>query len=362
MKSLSRFRSRYGSRLGFTLIELLVVIAIIAILIGLLLPAVQKVREAAARMKCSNNLKQWSLAIHNYEGVYKKLPAGGKYSWSGTAGVSIKNDDAFIGIASYADGHEWGSDRGSWLVFLLPYVEQEPMYKALPPIDGSVWNPLNIAFSNGTLVKFPLLRCPSDPFQPLWATSNYVLSTGSQCMTTNGLGTPCPEPYQKYCAPISNQLPPIGGWGYDWSPDHGNSWQGSDIRGCGNRLGAYINFAMISDGLSNTIMCGEVLAGQFDHKWDQGWWQFNGGNAMTGTIAPMNFITDKRVACSQGTAPAYLDSFQNWNTSFGFKSQHSGGCNFAMGDGHVQFIAQTIDHRTYQLLGCRNDGQPVNMP
>ena len=55
-------------------------------------------------------------------------------------------------------------------------------------------------------------------------------------------------------------------------------------------------------------------------------------------------------------------SFQNWNLSFGFKSAHTGGCNFAMGDGHVQYIAQTIDHRTYQLLGCRNDGQPVNLP
>ena len=70
------------------------------------------------------------------------------------------------------------------------------------------------------------------------------------------------------------------------------------------------------------------------------------------------YVTDRRVGCNQ----APTTSFQNWNLSFGFKSQHSGGCNFAMGDGHVQFIAQTIDYRTYQLLGCRNDGVPVNLP
>jgi prepilin-type processing-associated H-X9-DG protein/prepilin-type N-terminal cleavage/methylation domain-containing protein len=351
MKSLSGFRSRYGSRLGFTLIELLGVIAIIAILIGLLLPAVQKVREAAARAKCSNHMKQWTLAVHNYEGVYQKVPAGGKMGWSGVAGVPIQNDDVPIG-----NNGDWNSNRGSWLVFLLPYVEQEPMYKLIPRMDGSVYSPCDAVA--GQLIKFPILRCPSDPFQPLWNTSNYVLSYGPQCQTNQGLATPCPEPYQRFCAPISNAIPPIGGWGYDWSPDHGNTWSSSDVRGFGNRLGAYVNFAMATDGLSNTIMVGEILAGQVDHKWDNNWFHFNGENAMAGTIAPMNYVTDQRVGCS--SAPT--TSFQNWNLSFGFKSQHTGGCNLAFGDGHVQFISQTIDYRTYQLLGCRNDGQPVNMP
>src|SRR5262245_4625972 len=97
-------------RPSFTLIELLVVIAIIAILIGLLLPAVQKVREAAARLKCTNNLKQRALACHNYEGVYGKLPPGG------------------LVPTAQVDGNAWDDDRGSWLFHILPYVEQQGIF------------------------------------------------------------------------------------------------------------------------------------------------------------------------------------------------------------------------------------------
>src|SRR4051812_1633749 len=99
---------RRGQGKGFTLIELLVVIAIIAILIGLLLPAVQKVREAAARMKCQNNLKQFGLACHNYHDANGAFPPGGR--------------------ANSQTG-DWNDDKGSWLVYCLPYIEQDNLFK-----------------------------------------------------------------------------------------------------------------------------------------------------------------------------------------------------------------------------------------
>ena len=105
---------------GFTLIELLVVIAIIAILIGLLLPAVQKVREAAARTQCANNLKQLGLAIHNYESTHAKIVPGG-------GAPPVNNPGANI----------WGPDKGSWYVHALPYMEQGPLGQRTDQYAGS---------------------------------------------------------------------------------------------------------------------------------------------------------------------------------------------------------------------------------
>src|ERR1700687_5976228 len=111
-----KLRSFWGNKRGFTLIELLVVIAIIAILIGLLVPAVQKVREAASRIKCSNNLKQYGLACHMYHDTNGFFPPGGK-------GPDPIN------------GGSWNDDRGSWLVYSLPYVEQDNLFKAFGNLD-----------------------------------------------------------------------------------------------------------------------------------------------------------------------------------------------------------------------------------
>jgi len=331
-----------GLARGFTLIELLVVIAIIAILIGLLLPAVQKVREAAARMKCSNNLKQLGIAMHMYNDVNGRLPPGGKMRANAN----------------------WSDDMGSWIVYSLPYLEQDNLYKAIQSsgaLDDT--KPLTPVWTDGVTggvhafmllnpsfqVKLPYIRCPSDDWDPDAKTTSYIGSVGPQCAPG-----PCGyDPYAGWCAP-ENNVALTGGlpvMGYSWSPDHGNSFSAQDIRGVFNRLGAKITLAMVKDGLSNTIFIGESLPAQHDHIAQNIWWHFNGGAAHVSTIIPINYRSDGTNWCS----PA--QTFKgNWSVSWGFKSNHSGGANFLFGDGSVHFIGQSIDHRTYQLLGCRNDG------
>jgi len=316
---------------GFTLIELLVVIAIIAILIGLLLPAVQKVREAAARMSCQNNLKQFGLANHSYHDVNRFFPPGGQIGTNG----------------------DWGDERGSWLVYILPYVEQDNMYKIIQwntyaPLGSSATGAMsNANFVNGRVIKN--YRCPSDGSFIGQPYSNYVGSMGPQCAPSN-----CSfAPYYKYCQPITAGL---GNWGYDTSADHGNTTDSSQLRGMFNRLGCKINIASVTDGTSNTIMLGESLPTQHDHLTNGGWQGLNGGAAHVTTIVPINYRSD---GSSCGATPPGRDA---WNVSWGFKSNHSGGANFVFADGSVRFLPQSIDHMTFQLLGCRNDGLPVTLP
>jgi len=310
---------------GFTLIELLVVIAIIAILIGLLLPAVQKVREAAARMKCQNNLKQFGIAIHAYHDNNSKLPPGGYYNWD---------------------------QRGTWLVYTLPYMEQDAMFKkAQAAAGGPLETTANsVGIASGVLnQKLPYTRCPSDgDYDATAPVSNYVGSLGPQCAVGN-----CGwDPYQQYC----NQP----AWGWTTSPDHGNTLTLSELRGCFNRLGVTVTFASIKDGLSNTILIGESLPVSHDHLAQNQWWNYNAGQAHCSTIVPINYLMSSGNTSNPSYGPLNSNCqthINNWNISWGFKSNHTGGTNFVFGDGSVKFINEKVDHRTYNQLGCRNDGQ-----
>jgi prepilin-type processing-associated H-X9-DG protein len=182
-------------------------------------------------------------------------------------------------------------------------------------------------------------------------------STGPQCSPGN-----CNyDPFQIYCDPSNNNL---GNWGYIASPEHGNSINPNEIRGLFNRLGVFLKISNVPDGLSNTLMLGECTIGQNDQlRFNDGWYGFNSGNNIASTIIPINYPTDPNNTGWNGTCTTDpTTNIWNWNLSLGFKSKHSGGANFCFGDGSVHFINQNIDPKTFNLLGCRNDGQPVALP
>jgi prepilin-type N-terminal cleavage/methylation domain-containing protein/prepilin-type processing-associated H-X9-DG protein len=389
-----RLRWRLAPKGAFTLIELLVVIAIIGVLIALLLPAVQKIREAANRTQCQNNLKQLGLAFHNYNDTFKKLPPGG-----GIGPALAKLNKAAGDPYKY---NIWGADKGSWLVYTLPFMEQDNLYKNTPhkrdstlpaPPDDNLmiwdWTPYDPNYP--WPVKLPYGRCPSDSWNVDGSfVTNYAGNMGPQCMWGGGCGsgsfnTPQSfSPFAVYCNGVQTgdahgnyvpgnlykandpQYP-----GYDASPDNGGdpnlaSFGGSNqyVRGIMNRQGVAVRFADITDGLSNTLCLGETLPefnaiGKFgpygsDPYEVRGWWVSDSQVAKISTIIPINY----QVLDTQCSDPTH--DIANWAVADGFKSRHPGGANFVFCDGSVHFIGEQVDMWTYQRLGCRNDGKVID--
>jgi prepilin-type N-terminal cleavage/methylation domain-containing protein/prepilin-type processing-associated H-X9-DG protein len=343
---MTRFLSR-KQRGGFTLVELLVVIAIVAVLIGLLLPAVQKVREAASRIKCANNLKQLALACHSYHDVAGHLPRN----------YFLPHTDPPRNLPFF---------KGSWLVPLLPYVEQDNLYRAIPDLNVPGVDSIQLAVRSGALPRrLALLRCPSDPYDPAALVSNYAGSSGPQC----SVGFCGYDPYQKYCngtAQYGQWMPqPVNTYpGYGPSINYGGvptdpsglGLSAADVRGLFGRFGPAIRLADATDGTTNTLLLGEALPGQ-DVSRDTNNWAHS--VALGTTIVPINTLTDYLAADGCTAAPDRY--YKNLNVSSGFRSYHRGGTNFALADGSVRFVSQGINHQTYQYLGCRNDGQVTSL-
>jgi prepilin-type N-terminal cleavage/methylation domain-containing protein/prepilin-type processing-associated H-X9-DG protein len=324
-------RRRSLSRRGFTLIELLVVIAIIAILIGLLLPAVQKVREAASRVQCTNNLKQLSLAVHNFHSARGKFPANNIYTYDPTR-------------------PNW-----SWLANLLPHVEQTNLYNQAN-IGGSPPNNINQSLPQiATRVK--LFLCPSDPdaFRgPVSYSSNFD-------MLDPVLG---PLTYELTCyrANIGSNWgggPPGSAlwWGTDpqWcNPDPNNTNPATMYDGCafGNGViwetNSPINILGVTDGSSNTIMIGEALTGKdYQNAWCH----------MDNAIATCAYSPNAKSPVTGKDYPP-----DQWWNRYAFTSAHTGGVNFAMADGSVQFISDSISLPLFRALGTRAVGEVAALP
>jgi type II secretory pathway pseudopilin PulG len=310
------------------LIELLVVIAIIAILIGLLLPAVQKVREAAARMKCGNNLKQLGLGLMNYHDVNGTLPVAARMTWS----------------AGY--NPDW-----SWIGVLLPYVEQDNAFQACNIPNDPLVNHLNIT---GNALPGGLLQCPSDPSGiTVWsndADSYGLFQVGTTnyfaCLGANWGGDPGPNGWASQGWPGGLDLrwcnPSITGT-YDGLDYGDGAFYGYQLYPWGdNRPGTKL--LAITDGTSNTFMIGEATVN--GSYWN--WWAYGNGAIRTAAIAP-----------NATQINGVLYQAWDWPNNFGFRSGHTQGVQFVFCDGSVHFINNAIALPVYRALATKAGGEVV---
>jgi prepilin-type N-terminal cleavage/methylation domain-containing protein/prepilin-type processing-associated H-X9-DG protein len=301
---------------AFTLIELLVVIAIIAILIGLLLPAVQKVREAAARMKCQNNLKQIGLAVHNYHDAYKKFPSGGQ-------------------PPTVTPGSQF-----SVLAQVLPYMEQDNVFRMID-FTRPVQDPANDA---PRAVNIPMFRCPSDKDNPMPATggaTNYMANTGAMQFFV----IPNPQLYNGvFYVNTTTKFADI-------------------LDGTSNT--AFFSERLLADGSNGIIspiedvffspadpatpdqahqLCQAVdinnPANQFPLFMGAPWMHHQHRYQH---ISPPNGRSCGFFLVGKSTMPP--------------SSRHTGGVNVLLGDGSVRFVRDAVELATWRALGSRNGGE-----
>jgi prepilin-type N-terminal cleavage/methylation domain-containing protein/prepilin-type processing-associated H-X9-DG protein len=293
-------------RAGFTLIELLVVIAIIAILIGLLLPAVQKVREAAARLRCQNNLKQIGLACHAYQDAEKKFPPG--Y----TTTVTSSGDET---------GPGWG-----WAAYILPYMEQQNLFASINftlPIE-------NAANATARATVVPAYLCSID-------TPPQSIAVGPRSAIGQLTSTICTVAPASYTGSFGVSEPGVDG--------EGIFYRNSEVR-----------IGEITDGTSTTL-----LAGERSYRYSETIWAGSiagskcapppGLRLPLALEEPANYILSHTDEMLSGASKPYELNH--------FSSNHGNGANFLYADGHVRYLTSGTDFTTLKALSTRNGGETL---
>ena len=288
------------SRRAFTLIELLVVIAIISILIGLMLPAVQKAREAAARISCANNLKQIGLAMHNYESAFGRFPSNRLQKCGPT-----------------------------WSIQILPFMEQDALYYHFG--SGNYY----VAPEQFRTHPVRIYFCPSRRT----AASDPPASIYGDIPAENGFACDGPPDYKHYPGALGDYAANIGTTGLDYADPYYGPPNGAFQWGRG------YTYASFLDGLSNTLFVGEKHV-PFD-KFGVGWWDCS----MYDALYPPCYSR------SAGNNYPLTTDHRSQNLTFG--SYHPAVVVFLFGDGGVRNVPAHISPNVLALLACRNDGQVV---
>jgi len=350
---------RFRDRRAFTLVELLVVIAIIGILVALLLPAIQAAREAARRTQCSNNLKQFGIAMHNFHDVFKTLPVG-----------QYNEDNVY---------YAWGP-------YILPFMEQQAIQDQLKSggaafVYTKTGNNIEVHSGIGAVGTWNPPSPPvssSDSYQPAIRVGD---NHGNSAAKTPIPAFVCPsdvlpigdnDGYGKsnYCVCVGDDAP--------WQAQGAKSWGAPDRMtqtgmfrlAQSNDWTKVVGLAEVTDGLSNTIMMGEVTESYRINVGTTNWmfpiwaggnnneggqWRMNSWGRLCGPICYMN--QDWK-----------LLGFNQWKdtnctpSDYSFSSKHPGGAQFVLGDGSVVFLQDSINTDLYRYLASIQDGNAVQIP